>query len=60
MSVVSDRFLSIKVAAGILGVSKSTIHRMEKQGILPPKTKLTHKTVGWKASTWNQWMATNL
>lgn len=60
MKVKTDRFLSIKAVAGILGVSKSTIHRLEKAGSLPPKTKLSHKTVGWWSSSLNEQMAANI
>lgn len=60
MNVNTDRFLSIKVVSEILGVSKSTIHRMEKAGALPPKIKLTYKTVGWWSSKLNEQMAANI
>lgn len=50
MSVTTDRLLTIEAVAKILGVSKSTIHRMEKRGEIPPKTKISHKTVGWWSS----------
>lgn len=60
MSVVTDRFLNIKAVAERLGVSKSTVHRMEKAGVLPPKAKLSHKTVGWRESRLNEWMVANL
>lgn len=60
MSEKTDRFLSIKAVAEILGVSKSTIYRMEKSGALPPKAKLSYKTVGWSENRLNQWMISNL
>lgn len=57
-AVSSDRFLSISDVAEILGVSKRTIERMEKRGTLPAKTRLSHKTVGWRASRFQEFMST--
>jgi excisionase family DNA binding protein len=57
-AVISDRFLSMADVAEILGVSKRTVERMEKRGTLPTKTKLSHKTVGWRASRFQEFMNT--
>lgn len=56
--VISDRFLSIKQAANLFNVSTRTIGRWEKAGQLPPKTRLSHKTVGWRASRFQAFMDT--
>lgn len=56
--VIIDRFLSISDVAEILGVSKKTIERMEKRGDIPKKTKLSHKTVGWGSSRFQEFMNT--
>lgn len=49
-AVISDSFLRSVDVAKILGVHKKTVERMEKRGELPPKSKISHKTVGWRAS----------
>ncbi|MGK8437182.1 helix-turn-helix transcriptional regulator [Ectopseudomonas hydrolytica] len=57
-AVISDRFLSMSDVAKILGVSKRTVERMEKRGTLPEKTRLSHKTVGWRSSRFQEFMNT--
>lgn len=55
---MDDRFLSMSDVAEILGVSKKTVERMEKRGTLPAKAKLSHRTVGWRASRIQEFMNT--
>ena len=57
-AVISDRFLSIADVAKMLGVSKRTVHRLERRGIIPAKTKLSHKTVGWWSSRFLEFLKT--
>ncbi|HCF2988039.1 TPA: AlpA family phage regulatory protein [Pseudomonas aeruginosa] len=56
--VISDRFLRSVDVARILGVHKKTVERMEKRGELPPKSKISHKTVGWRASRIQEFLNT--
>lgn len=56
--VISDRFLRSVDVARILGVHKKTVERMEKRGELPPKSKISHKTVGWRASRIEEFLNT--
>lgn len=56
--VISDRFLRSVDVAKILGVHKKTVERMEKRGELPPKSKISHKTVGWRASRIQEFLNT--
>ncbi|MGE8499367.1 MAG: helix-turn-helix transcriptional regulator [Pseudomonas sp.] len=57
-AVISDRFLSISDVAEILGVSKRTVERMEKRGTIPAMTRLSQKTVGMRASRFQEFMST--
>ncbi|MDG9856950.1 helix-turn-helix transcriptional regulator [Pseudomonas nitroreducens] len=57
-AVISDRFLRSVDVARILGVHKKTVERMEKRGELPPKSKISHKTVGWRASRIQEFLNT--
>ncbi len=57
-AVISDRFLSIADVAKILGVSKRTVDRLEKRGAIPAKTRLSHKTVGWWSTRFQEFMST--
>ncbi|HBO3959684.1 TPA: AlpA family phage regulatory protein [Pseudomonas aeruginosa] len=57
-AVISDRFLRSVDVAKILGVHKKTVERMEKRGELPPKSKISHKTVGWRASRIQEFLNT--
>ncbi|HHG4905551.1 helix-turn-helix transcriptional regulator [Pseudomonas aeruginosa] len=57
-AVISDRFLRAVDVARILGVHKKTVERMEKRGELPPKSKISHKTVGWRASRIQEFLNT--
>ena len=42
--------------AKLLGVSTSTIWRMEKAGKLPPKYKISDRVVGWRQQDIDQWL----
>jgi len=45
------RFVRAKGLCKILGVSRSTLWRMEKNGILPKKISITGaRAVGWRSS----------
>lgn len=42
--------------AQILSVSKPTLWRMEKRGELPPRRKISKRTVGWLSSEIEEWL----
>lgn len=48
---VEKAFFRPKDAAVFLGCSKSTLARLEKQGKLPQRKRLTIGWVGWKRET---------
>ncbi len=43
-------FVRVKELSTILGVSRSTIFRMERDGILPPKVQISQRAVGFRVS----------
>jgi predicted DNA-binding transcriptional regulator AlpA len=40
-------FIRVKELMQLLQLSRSTIWRMEKKGILPPKVTISERTIGW-------------
>jgi len=42
--------------AKILSVSEQTLWRMEKQGELPARIKISKRTVGWRESEIEEWL----
>ena len=40
----------------MLSVSRSTLWRLEKMGELPPRRKITNRTVGWLESEIEEWL----
>lgn len=51
-----DRYIRIKELATILGIGKSTIYRLVKDGKFPKQIKLTERTAVWKLSAINSWI----
>ena len=51
-----DRFIRVSELEKILGLSKSTIYRLEKSGDLPRKRYVTEKTVAWVESEIDEWI----
>jgi len=41
------KILRVKDLIDMLGVSRSTLWRMEKNGLLPPRRKISTRAVGW-------------
>lgn len=51
-----DRYIRIKELATILGIGKSTIYRLVKDGKFPKQIKLTERAAVWKLSAINSWI----
>lgn len=51
-----DRYIRIKELSTILGIGKSTIYRLVKDGKFPKQIKLTERTAVWKLSVINAWI----
>ncbi len=39
-----------------LSISKVSLWRMEKQGKLPPRVRISRRAVGWRSSDIDQWL----
>lgn len=44
-------------AAGYIGVSRTTLWRLQKAGQLPPPIRITEHAVAWRRSTLDAWLA---
>jgi prophage regulatory protein len=55
--MTEDRFLRINELARMLGIGHSTIYRLIKQNKFPKQIKLTERTVVWRSSVINEWIA---
>lgn len=53
---VSHQVLRIPQVTGIVGVSTSTIWRWVSEGIFPEPVRIGPNSVGWEASTVNDWV----
>ncbi|MGL4318213.1 MAG: helix-turn-helix transcriptional regulator [Pseudomonas sp.] len=54
---VQDRFLRFGAVADMIGLSRSTIWRMEREGNFPKRVQLGSKSVAWRLSDLNDWMS---
>ncbi len=43
----------------ILGISRTTLWRLQTEGKLPPTVKVSSKIEGWRQSDLSEWMNTN-
>ncbi|MCO6060386.1 AlpA family transcriptional regulator [Pseudomonas sp. MOB-449] len=55
-----ERFLRFGAVAEIIGLSRSTIWRLEKEGDFPKRVKLGGKSVAWRLSELNLWMSARI
>ena len=52
----SDRILRIKEVTEMIGLSRTTIWRMERKGEFPTRVQLGVGSVGWRASELERWI----
>ncbi len=52
-----DRIIRASELAKLLGLSRTTIWRLESDESFPKKIQLTSHSVGWKLSEINAWLA---
>ena len=52
----ADRIIRIKELIDMVGLSRTTIWRMENYGSFPKRVSLGANSVGWKLSEINQWL----
>ena len=51
-----DSILRPNDVLAMLGVSRSTLWRWVRAGLLPPAIKLGQRAVGWRRSTIERWL----
>ncbi|MBM7059331.1 AlpA family phage regulatory protein [Pseudomonas sp. UL073] len=56
-AVQQDRFLRFGAVAEMIGLSRSTVWRMEQEGKFPKRVQLGSKSVAWRQSDLNAWMS---
>lgn len=56
-AVQQDRFLRFGAVAEMIGLSRSTIWRLEHEGKFPKRVQLGSKSVAWRLSDLNTWMS---
>lgn len=57
MGVVFDeRLLKFESVCGLVGLSRTTLWRLEKVGAFPRRVKVTSRCVRWRLSEINAWI----
>jgi prophage regulatory protein len=56
-AVQQERFLRFGTVADMIGLSRSTIWRMEQEGKFPKRVQLGSKSVAWRLSDLIRWMS---
>ena len=51
----NDRIIRTRELGDMLGVSRATINRWKRKGVLPPSIRLGPNSVGWRASEIEEW-----
>ncbi|MGF1768624.1 AlpA family phage regulatory protein [Enterovibrio makurazakiensis] len=51
-----NRILRVKEISELLGLSKSTIWRMRREGLFPAPLRLGPRAVGWRESDVTDWI----
>lgn len=54
---MQERFIRFDSLAEIVGLSRTTIYRMEQQGKFPKRVKLGSNSVAWRQSEVLNWMS---
>lgn len=52
-----EKFLRFGAVAEMIGLSRSTIWRMEQEGKFPKRVQLGSKSVAWRQSDLTAWMS---
>jgi prophage regulatory protein len=56
-STAQEKFIRFGSLAEIVGLSRTTIYRLEQQGQFPKRVKLGSNSVAWRLTEINSWMA---
>lgn len=57
VAVQQERFVRFGAVAEMIGLSRSTIWRMEQEGKFPKRVQLGSKSVAWRLSDLIRWMS---
>lgn len=57
-STAQEKFVRFGKLAEIVGLSRTTIYRLEQQGHFPKRVKLGSNSVAWRMTEILSWMAT--
>ena len=52
-----DRFLRLDEVLHVTGIGRNTVYRRIREGTFPKQVKIGPKSVAWRQSDINQWMA---
>ncbi|MFM1816425.1 MAG: hypothetical protein RLZ98_3120 [Pseudomonadota bacterium] len=53
---IVDRLLTIREVVVVTGLSKSTLYRMQAEGLFPRARKISKGRVAWRASDVENWI----
>jgi prophage regulatory protein len=56
-SLAQEKFLRFGSLAEMVGLSRTTIYRLEQQGLFPKRVKLGSNSVAWRMSEVVSWMS---
>ncbi|WP_282104454.1 helix-turn-helix transcriptional regulator [Pseudomonas juntendi] len=56
-AVLQEKFIRFGSLAEMVGLSRTTIYRLEQQGQFPKRVKLGSNSVAWRMSEVLSWMA---
>lgn len=56
-AVLQEKFIRFGSLAEMVGLSRTTIYRLEQQGQFPKRVKLGSNSVAWRMSEVLNWMA---
>ncbi|MEX5568824.1 AlpA family phage regulatory protein [Pseudomonas syringae] len=53
----SEKFIRFNSVAEMVGLSRTTIYRLEQQDLFPKRVKLGSNSVGWRITEIISWMS---
>lgn len=51
------KHISMKMLSQRLGVTRQSIHKMRKAGLIPPPTQISRNRIGWAEPVIKDWLA---
>ncbi|MFT7574334.1 MAG: prophage regulatory protein [Alphaproteobacteria bacterium] len=52
----SDRIIDLAELTHMIGISKSHLSRLEKNGQFPQRIKIGQRRIGWSFNEFNEWL----